>query len=77
METTPPKTTDKVLETTTHKYLEKPYSVVKETKNRKILYTGIVKLSDTETIKHTCKRKRYAKENCKREIRKSQNLKNE
>ena len=72
METKPPQTNDKILETTNHVYLKIRYTVVKERKNRKILYTGIVKLSDTETIKHTCKRKRYAKENCKREIRKAQ-----
>lgn len=75
METTLKKTNDKVLETTTHQYLKIPYTVFKEIKNRKILYTGIVKLSDRETVKHTCKRKKYAKENCKREIRKTKNVK--
>lgn len=74
METTPPKTTDKMLETTTHRYLDAPYTILKETKNRKILYTGIVKLSDDKTIKHTFKKKKYAKQNCKREIKKTVNL---
>ena len=70
METPPKKSNDKILETTTHQYLEKDYSVIKETRNRKIVYTGIVKLSDEKTIKHTFRRKKYAKEECKSEIRK-------
>ena len=71
METPPKKSNDKILETTTHQYLEKDYSVIKETRNRKIVYTGIVKLPDDKTIKHTCKRKRNAKKQCKVEIKKS------
>lgn len=53
METKPKPTNDKVLETTTHEYLKIPYTVLKETKNRKILYTGIVKLSERKPLKKT------------------------
>ena len=75
METTP----DKILETTNHRYLKKDYTVIKKTRNRKILYTGIVTLSDDKTIEHTCdktiehtcKRKRNAKKQCRMEIKKS------
>ena len=67
METTP----DKIFETTNHRYLKKDYTVIKKTRNRKILYTGIVTLFDNKTIEHTCKRKRNAKKQCRMEIKKS------